>query len=80
MAEEQDDPTPMIGAYNHLAGTLYYFGDIVTGHQYAMRGVQLWRSEVYSLMRENSNRTASFVLARRRYSSGISERSPLAKR
>ena len=32
MAEEQDDPTLMIGAYNLLAGTLYYFGDIVTGH------------------------------------------------
>ena len=44
MAEEQDDPTLMIGAYNLLAGTLYYLGDIATGHQYAMRGVQIWRS------------------------------------
>jgi Anaphase-promoting complex subunit 5 len=44
MAEEQDDPALMIGAYNLLAGTLYYLGDIGTGHQYVMRGVQIWRS------------------------------------
>jgi hypothetical protein len=44
MAQEQDDPTLMIGAYNFLAGTLYYLGDMGTAHQYVMRGVQLWRS------------------------------------
>jgi hypothetical protein len=81
MAEEQVDPALMIGAYNLLAGTLYYLGDIGTGHQHVMRGIEIWRSgSVCSLVRENSNRTASFVLARRQYSSGISEKSPLAKR
>jgi len=44
MVQEQDDPTLMIGAYNFLAGTLYYLGDMGTAHQYVMRGVQLWRS------------------------------------
>jgi serine/threonine protein kinase/predicted ATPase len=44
MAQEQDDPALMIGAYNHLAGTLYYLGDIGTAHQHVMRSVQIWRS------------------------------------
>jgi hypothetical protein len=34
----------MIGAYDLLAGTLYYLGAIGTAHQYVMRGLQLWRS------------------------------------
>jgi hypothetical protein len=76
MAEEQDDPTLMIGAYNLLAGTLYYFGDIVTGHQYAMRGVQLWRSgsvQSHAGELELHGVVYLFILARRRYSSGISK-------
>jgi tetratricopeptide (TPR) repeat protein len=44
LAEKQDDPTLMIGAYNLLSATLYYLGDIVTAHQYVMRGLQIWRS------------------------------------
>jgi serine/threonine protein kinase/tetratricopeptide (TPR) repeat protein len=44
MAQEQDDPALMIGAYNHLAGTLLYLGDIGTAHQHVMRSVQIWRS------------------------------------
>ena len=34
----------MIGAYRALACTLYYLGDFETARQYAMRGVQIWRS------------------------------------
>jgi tetratricopeptide (TPR) repeat protein len=44
MAQEQDDSRLLIGAYDLLAGTLSYLGDIGTAHQYVMRGVQLWRS------------------------------------
>jgi tetratricopeptide (TPR) repeat protein len=44
LAQEQDDPTLMIGAYNGLACTLYYLGDFESARQYAMRGVQIWRS------------------------------------
>jgi len=44
MAQEQDDPAQMIGAYNLLAGTLYYLGNFETAHQSVMRGVQIWRS------------------------------------
>ena len=82
MAQEQNDPTLMIGAYNLLAGTLHYLGDMGTAHQYVMRGVQIWRSgSVQShAVQENSNRAPSSVLAWRRYASGILERSPLAKR
>src|SRR5271165_4279885 len=45
LAQEQDDPTLIIGAYNALAGTLYYLCDFESARKYAMRAVQIWRSE-----------------------------------
>jgi hypothetical protein len=44
LAQEQDDPTLMIGANNALAGTLLYLSEFESPRQYAMRAVQLWRS------------------------------------
>ena len=44
LAQEQNDAALMIGAYRALAVTLYYLGDFETARQYAMRGVQIWRS------------------------------------
>jgi hypothetical protein len=44
LAQDQNDSTLMIGAYRALAVTLYYLGDFVSARQYAMRGVQIWRS------------------------------------
>jgi tetratricopeptide (TPR) repeat protein len=44
LALEQDNPTLMIGAYNALAGTLYFMGDFESARQYAKRGLQIWRS------------------------------------
>jgi predicted ATPase len=44
MAQEQDDPALLLRAYNLLAGTFYYLGDIGGAHQYVMRGVSIWRS------------------------------------
>ena len=44
LAQEQNDPALMIGAYRALAVTLYFLGDFETARQYAMRGVQIWRS------------------------------------
>ena len=44
LAQEQDDPALMIGAYNALACTLYYLGDFEGARQYARHGVQIWRS------------------------------------
>ena len=43
LAQEQDDPALMIGAYRALAVTLYFLGDFESVLQYTMRGVQLWR-------------------------------------
>jgi predicted ATPase len=45
LAQEQNDSALLIGAYNALAGTLYFMGDFESTHQYAMRGAQVWRSE-----------------------------------
>ena len=44
LAQEQNDVALMIGAYNALAATLYYLGDFESARQYAMRGLQIWRS------------------------------------
>jgi serine/threonine protein kinase len=44
LALEQDNPTLMVGAYNALAGTLYFMGDFESARQHAKRGLQVWRS------------------------------------
>jgi predicted ATPase len=44
LAQQQNDPALMIGAYQALVSTLFFLGDFEAGQQYAMRGVQLWRS------------------------------------
>jgi serine/threonine protein kinase len=44
LAQEQNDSALMIGAYQALASTLYVSGNFDTARQYAMRGLQIWRS------------------------------------
>ena len=44
LAQEQNNSALMIRAYRTLAVTLYFLGDFQTAQQYAMRGVQIWRS------------------------------------
>jgi hypothetical protein len=44
LAQDQKDSALMMGAYRALACTLYFSGDFETTRQYAMRGVQIWRS------------------------------------
>ena len=44
LAQEQNEPALLIGAYRALAGTLYLLGDFEAARRYAMRGVQMWRS------------------------------------
>jgi predicted ATPase len=44
LAQEQNDSALMIGACRALAGTLHFLGDFETARQYAMHGLQIWRS------------------------------------
>ncbi|HVH86909.1 MAG TPA: hypothetical protein VM912_09300, partial [Terriglobales bacterium] len=44
LAQKQNDPALMIGACRAVAGTLYFQGDFETTRQYAVRGVEIWRS------------------------------------
>jgi predicted ATPase len=44
LAQEQNNAALMIGAYRALAVTLYFLGDFESARQYAMRGVETWRS------------------------------------
>jgi hypothetical protein len=50
LAQEQNDTLRLIGAHGALACTLYFLGDFETSGQYAMRGVQLWRSLAHGLL------------------------------
>ena len=53
LAQNQNDPALMIGAYSALAATLCYLGDFETARQYAICGVQIWRSgSVQTLVEE----------------------------
>jgi hypothetical protein len=44
LAREQNDPALLMGAYRALACTLCFSGDFDSARQYAMRGVEVWRS------------------------------------
>jgi len=44
LAQEQDDPTIMIWAFNVLAITRNFLGDFESARQYAIHGIQTWRS------------------------------------
>jgi serine/threonine protein kinase len=44
LAQDQNDSTLMIGGHRALAVTLYHLGHFESARQYAMRGVQIWRS------------------------------------
>jgi hypothetical protein len=44
LAQRQNDSALMIGACRAVAGTLYFLGDFETTRQYAVRGVEIWRS------------------------------------
>ena len=45
LAEEQRNSALMIGGHRALAGTFYFMGDFESARQYAMRGVDVWRSK-----------------------------------
>jgi serine/threonine protein kinase/predicted ATPase len=44
LTQAQNDAALMIGAYRALAVTLYFLGDFESAREYAMRGLQIWRS------------------------------------
>ena len=44
LAQEQNDSALIIGACRALACTRYFLGDFESARQYAMRGVETWRS------------------------------------
>jgi tetratricopeptide (TPR) repeat protein len=44
LAQEENNAALMIGAYRALAVTHHYLGDFASARQYAMRGIEIWRS------------------------------------
>jgi tetratricopeptide (TPR) repeat protein len=46
LAQERNDPRLLMGAYRALANTLYFSGKFELARQYAMRGLQIWRSGI----------------------------------
>ena len=53
LTQEENDPALMIGAYRALAVTLYFLGDFGAARQYAMRGLEIWRSGGVQLVEES---------------------------
>jgi hypothetical protein len=80
LAQEQNDSGLMIGASRTLASTHYFFGDFESARQYAMRGVQIWRSGNVQTHAEEYLLPSSTVWFMGRRARGISERPPLATR
>ena len=81
LAQEQNDAALMIGAYRALAVTLYFLGDFETARQYAMRGVQTWRSGGIQSPVEEISTPEVICLVYDGYSRlAFTERSPLAMR
>jgi tRNA A-37 threonylcarbamoyl transferase component Bud32/predicted ATPase len=53
LARKRNDTAQLLGAYRALAATLFFLGSFQKAWQYAMRGVQIWRSgEIVSLVEE----------------------------
>jgi hypothetical protein len=73
LAQDQNDSALMMGAYRALACTLYFSGDFETTRQYAMRGVQIWRSGGVQSPVEEVTAPAVTCLVKV-YASGIPER------
>jgi serine/threonine protein kinase len=44
LGREQNDSALKVGAYRALTPTAYFLGDFETAHEYATRGVEVWRS------------------------------------
>ena len=44
LAQQQNDPALLIGAYRAFACTLCFLGDFDSARKYATSGVQIWRS------------------------------------
>jgi adenylate cyclase len=44
LAQDQNDSALMMGAYRALAVTLFWLGDFESAREYAMRGIEIWRS------------------------------------
>jgi hypothetical protein len=54
LAQEQNNGALMTGGCKALESTFYFLGEFETAGQYAMRGVQIWRSgDVQSQVEEN---------------------------
>jgi hypothetical protein len=79
LAEEQNNPAPLIGAYHISAATLYHLGDFQAAREYATRGVQIWHSGGVLSPVEHVETAPVCCRALRPYWTGILERPPLAK-
>ena len=56
MAQEQNDPTLILGAYDLLAGTLYYLGEIEERNNTRCVVFKSGAQEMYSLLPKRSTR------------------------
>jgi serine/threonine protein kinase len=62
LAQEQNDSALIIGACHICAATLYHLGDFQVAREYAMRGVQIWRSRAAAFAVEDVETAAACCL------------------
>jgi serine/threonine protein kinase/predicted ATPase len=62
LAKRQNDSAQMIAAYRALAGTHHFLGDFESSRQYAMSGIEIWRSESLQSPKEDLDASAVVCL------------------
>ena len=62
LAKGQNDSAQMISAYRALAGTHHFLGDFESSRQYAMSGIEIWRSGSVQSHKEDLDASAVVCL------------------
>ena len=62
LAKGQNDSAQMIAAYRALAGAHHFFGDFESSRQYAMSGIEIWRSGSVQSHKEDLDASAVVCL------------------
>src|SRR5271165_495712 len=62
LAKGQNDSAQMIAAYRALAGTHHFLGDFESSRQYAMSGIEIWRSGSVQSHKEDLDASAVVCL------------------
>jgi hypothetical protein len=78
LAQEQNLPALALGACQALVSTFFFLGDFESARQYALRGVQIWRSGSVQSPVEQVDPPAVVCLCYKALGEVFSDKLPLA--